>query len=407
MIIILKIAAIIALLLVLVRLKWNLGIALVLDSILTALLFGLNFRLFARNLLYAVVSKESWNLIGIIILVVYLGNFLQRGGHFKTMVDALKNLVRDPRLILAIPSAFIGLLPMMAGAMMGAPIVEEAAQRWDLSPSWKTFLNYWFRHIWEYSWPLYVNLILAAAIVNVPIMKICLVQFPFTLVAATAGLVMLFRHVPYLPGEKDTVQKRFVKDSLTVVLSIWPIVLTIILIFAFRLPMLISLAIAGALTLILTSLPVRERLEIVLKSLSPRMIILIVALVLFKRTLEVSGALDSVVRVVGPEGFSAYVLLFAAPFFVGLLTGVNQAFPAIAFPLLVPIMGRGHPDMALVMFAYVSGFVGILLSPAHLCLALTADYFKAPLRDVYKILIWPVAAVFGSAVAGLILFHVL
>ena len=37
------------------------------------------------------------------------------------MVDALKNLVHDPRLILAIPSAFIGLLPMTAGAMMGAP----------------------------------------------------------------------------------------------------------------------------------------------------------------------------------------------------------------------------------------------------------------------------------------------
>jgi len=323
------------------------------------------------------------------------------------MVDALKNLVRDPRLILAIPSAFIGLLPMMAGAMMGAPIVEEAGQRWNLSPAWKTFLNYWFRHIWEYSWPLYVNLILAAAIVKVPIKQICLVQFPFTVVAASAGLVMLFKHVPYLPAENESGQKRYVRDSLRVFVSIWPIVLTILLIFALRLPMLISLAAAGLLTQIFTSMPVKERLDIIFKSLSPRIIILVAALMVFKRTLEVSGALDSVVRVVRPEGLSAYLLLFAAPFFVGLLTGVNQAFPAIAFPLLVPIMGSGHPDMALVTFAYVSGFVGILLSPAHLCLALTADYFKAQLRDVYKILIWPVTAVFASALIGLILFHIL
>jgi hypothetical protein len=63
--------------------------------------------------------------------------------------------------------------------------------------------------------------------------------------------------------------------------------------------------------------------------------------------------------------------------------------------------------MVLMMFAYVSGFVGILLSPAHLCLALTADYFKADLREVYKILIWPVGVVFSAALLVLIVFRVL
>ncbi|MCX6568207.1 MAG: DUF401 family protein, partial [Candidatus Aminicenantes bacterium] len=54
----------------------------------------------------------------------------------------------------------------------------------------------------------------------------------------------------------------------------------------------------------------------------------------------------------------------------------------------------------------VSGFVGILLSPAHLCLALTADYFKAEMRDVYRILVWPVAAVFGAALLEILVFRV-
>ncbi|MCK7476438.1 MAG: DUF401 family protein [Candidatus Moduliflexus flocculans] len=94
--------------------------------------------------------------------------------------------------------------------------------------------------------------------------------------------------------------------------------------------------------------------------------------------------------------------MFAAPFIIGLLTGVNQAFVAISFPLLVPIIGQGSPDMVLMTFAYVSGFCGILLSPAHLCLVLTADYFKAEMRDVYKILVWPVAAVFTVALLELV-----
>ncbi|MDD8014422.1 MAG: DUF401 family protein, partial [Acidobacteriota bacterium] len=165
----LKIFFIIALLLFLIRIKWDLGFVLLLNSLLTAVLFGMDLKLFPRHVLEALTAAETLDLAGLIILVLYLGNFLQTGGHFRMMVDALKNLVRDPRLILAIPSSFIGLLPMMAGAMMGAPIVDEAGKRWNLTPAWKTFFNYWFRHIWEYCWPLYVNLILAAAIFRIPI----------------------------------------------------------------------------------------------------------------------------------------------------------------------------------------------------------------------------------------------
>lgn len=399
--ILLKIVLIILVLLVLVKKKWDLGLILFIESLLTALLFNLSFKNFCHHFLAALGSKETFNLAGIILLVLYLGNFLQERGHFRLMVEALKNLVRDPRLILAIPSAFIGLLPMMAGAMMGAPIVDEAGKRWNLTPAWKTFFNYWFRHIWEYSWPLYVNLILASAILQIPIKKICLYQFPFTLLAASAGLFILFKYVPYLSREDH--HRETWKDFFQVFFSIWPIFLTIILIFIFRLPMLLSLALASLLTQIVSKMSLKERYRVIVGSISLKIILLVASLMVFKRMLEVSGALDSLVQVFRPQGLSGYLLLFAAPFFVGLLTGVNQAFVAISFPLLRPIIGLSEPSMVLTIFAYVSGFVGILLSPAHLCLAFTADYFKAELRDVYKILIWPALVVFLGAFFVLLL----
>jgi hypothetical protein len=268
-----------------------------------------------------------------------------------------------------------------------------------------TFFNYWFRHIWEYSWPLYMNLILAAAIFRVPIKSVCLVQFPFTVLAAGTGLFVLFRNVHYLPPERAS--GRSWKDAGAVVWSIWPIFLTIALIFAFKLSMLVSLAIASALTQVFSRMPLRERWAILARSSYLKIALLTAALMVFKRILEVSGALDSVVRVFPPQGVTAYILLFAAPFFVALLTGVNQAFVAITFPLLLPIIGKGQPDLVLLMFAYVSGFCGILLSPAHLCLALTADYFKADLHDVYKILIGPVAVIFSAALLALVVLRIL
>jgi hypothetical protein len=402
----LKAAAIIVVLLLLLKLKIDLGLALLADSALTAILFHMTVSAFLRNAGQALVAKETLDLLGILILVLYLGNFLQTGGHFGRMVGALKSVVRDRRLILAIPSAFIGLLPMMAGAMMGAPIVEEAAKPWGLSPAWKTFLNYWFRHIWEYSWPLYMNLILAALIIDVPIGKVCLYQFPFTILAAGVGVGFLFRKVPYRPAESEPAKKKG-RSFVRIFTSVWPIFLTIILIFVFRVAMLLALAASSLLSQILSPMPVRVRFDIFRKSVTPRIILLTAAVMVFKRILEASGALDEIVRAVPPGGFATYILLFAAPFAVGLLTGVNQAFVAIAFPLLAPIIGKGNPDMVLFLFAYVSGFVGILLSPAHLCLAFTADYFQAELKDVYKILIAPVGIVFGAAVLVLIVFRIL
>ena len=116
-----------------------------------------------------------------------------------------------------------------------------------------------------------------------------------TVLAAAAGLVVLYRNVPYLPPEERNGWS--VKDVVRVFWSIWPIVLTILLIFVFKLNMLLALAISSALSLIFTTLSFQERWKAVLKSLSPKIILLTASLMVFKRILEVSGALDSVVRV--------------------------------------------------------------------------------------------------------------
>lgn len=399
--VLLKTAAIILLLLILLRLKVDLGLALLADAVLTAVLFGLPAPALLRESGRALVAADTLTLLGVLVLVLYLGYFLQESKGFSRMVEALRAVIRDPRLILAVPSAFIGLLPMMGGAMMGAPIVEEAAAPYGLSPAWMTFLNYWFRHIWEYCWPLYTNLILVSLILDVPIGRICLVQAPFTVLAVAAGLFLLYRKVPRGPWPER--RRATAGDYLRVVGSIWPIALTIALVFIARMDMLPALAAACAASQVLSRMPLKTRLQVIRRSVTPRIVLLTGAVMIFKRILEASGALEAVVRAVPPGGWATYVLLFAAPFLVGFLTGVNQAYVAIAFPLLAPIIGTGRPDMVLLLFAYVSGFVGILLSPAHLCLALTAEYFKADLKDVYRLLARPVAAVFAGALGVLLI----
>ena len=402
---ILKIIFILLVLLLLIKKKVDLGLVLFGGAVLTALLFNLGLGSFFLTLAQVLVAGDTLRLVGVILLVLYIGNLLQVRGHFKDLVESLRNVIPEPRLILALPPVFIGLLPMLGGALMSAPIVEEASRRWELSGAWKTFLNYWFRHIWEYCWPLYVNMILASAILQVPIKKIAYVQSPFTALAFALGLIWMYRHVPSLPAEKK--DHGGLRDIWQIVVSIWPILLVILLIFALRIDMLLSLGVVAVLTQILYRFEARERFKLILKSVPLRTVGLIAAVMLFKRILEVSGALNSAAGTFLSESTSSYPLLFAIPFFLGLITGVNHAYVGISFPLLLPVFGEANPDMILVMFAYVSGFVGILLSPAHLCLFLTLDYFKADLRSVYKILWLPCLIILLAAFLVLLFLRII
>ncbi len=219
------------------------------------------------------------------------------------------------------------------------------------------------------------------------------------------GLIILFKNVAPLAKEKTDGKTLQALGNL--VLSLWPILLAILLIFVLRLSMVLSLGIAALAPQVLSRMPLKDRGKLILRSLDWKAGLLIVSVMVFKSIMDVSGALVSVVRAFPPEGAGAYVLLFAAPFLMGFLTGVNQAFVGISFPMLMPIFGQPRPDIVLVLFAYVSGFVGILLSPAHLCLATTVEYFHAELRDVYKIMLVPAAVIFGAAFLVLLVFRIL
>jgi len=100
---------------------------------------------------------------------------------------------------LAFIPALLGLIPMPAGAMFSAPMVKEVGGRVGLTPEEETFVNYWFRHIWEFVWPLFPGIILFAGLLKVEIQKVILVQFPLTIVTVIVGFIWEYKNL-----KKDT-----------------------------------------------------------------------------------------------------------------------------------------------------------------------------------------------------------
>ena len=102
------------------------------------------------------------------------------------------------------------------------------------------------------------------------------------------------------------------------------------------------------------------------------------------------------------------IIVAFLPFVVGLVCGIGIAFVGSTFPILIPMIhsvGESQFMLAYIMLAMVCGFAGVLLSPLHLCLILSNDYFKTQLTSVYKHLWLPCAALILSAFGYFWLLH--
>jgi len=385
---IIKLLAVIVVIIFLIRKKWNLGYIILLASLLLGLLFGLNPKEIGINFLQAIMDPVTIRLIGIIVLVLLLSSILKRIESLRDIVDSLQKLVKDYRLILAFIPSFLGLLPMPAGAMFSAPMVKEIGDRAGLNPEEETFVNYWFRHIWEFVWPLYPSIILLSALLGVEVREIIIVQLPISLVALMLGLIWERRYL-----KKDEVKDKrgdFGFNIKKLFLSTWPILLVIFLVIIIKIDLLISLitVIVSLILLNRSKMKTEVIIEIIKKDIPLNIVVLIAGIMIFKRMLETTGAIMVIPGFFTELGVHPLVILFFIPFLIGMLTGITSAIVGIGFPVLLPfIVTQGEVNLNYAMFAFVGGYMGHMLSPMHLCLVVTNDYFKADVGKIYKMLI--------------------
>lgn len=388
---IIKLLGVVGLIVFLIRKKWNLGYIMIFASLLLGVLFRLKVKDIILNVVLAIIDSMTLKLFGIIVLVFLLSGVLRKIESLRDIVDSLQKLVKDHRLILAFIPAFLGLIPMPAGAMFSAPMVNEVASRMNLQAEEKTFINYWFRHIWELIWPLYPSIILFSALLEVEIREIVKVQFPLTIALFIIGLVWEQRNIKRNIIE-NTNKKDVFFNMKKLFLGTWPILLIVVFVLFVKLDFLISLSIV-ILSLILLNrykIKVKDIKDIIKSDLDLNILFLIAGIMIFKRMLEATGIIIIIPEFFTGLGIPRLVVLFIIPFLVGILTGISSATVGICFPVLLPFMVvQNEVNLNYAMFAYVGAYIGMMISPVHLCLVVTKDYFKADLAKIYKLLALP------------------
>ena len=90
------------------------------------------------------------------------------------------------------------------------------------------------------------------------------------------------------------------------------------------------------------------------------------------------------------------------PSLISFITGYPTAFVGLSFPVLLPFIQSSPMGLYYVMLALGSGLSAHLLSPMHVCLVMTLQYYNASMEKVYRLLFAPVALLFltGAVVAA-------
>ena len=378
----LKLAGILTLIIVLLRFQWNLGLVLILASVATGLLFGRAPVDLLFDILGAAVEPLTLRLIAIVLLITFLGEVLRTTLSLEGLVRSLGDLFIDRRWLLALMPMLIGMLPMVGGAMFSAPMVKEAAQGLDTSPERRTFLNYWFRHSMESVFPLYPSLVLAAGLMGVTVQTLTITQFPLFLASLAGGILFGLVGIPRVEPPGDGRPGR--KETLRLLLkSIWPIALVLGLAILLGVDLILALLLTVAVLVAVHRLGPR-RLWKLARRMSWGGALILVGAMAFRQVLETSGAVEVVSQAFSGLGVPLPVVVFVVPLLAGLLTGLAAPAFAIGFPIVFPLCGPDVVANGCGMLAYTGGLVGLLLSPMHLCLALSRDYFGASWGGVYR-----------------------
>lgn len=328
-------------------------------------------------------SARTYDLILALYFVMCLEIELRTGGVLDGMVRALHHLLRSPKLTLAIMPAFLGLLPSLGGARFSAPIVEGAAKNLGLTAEHKANINFWFRHIFEFSSPIIPGMLMACSIANIPFSQLLRHLAWVTPLFFAIGWFVLMRPLKLPAESKDGGGfAEHKQDYIHLLLALAPVVVNFILIVSFNFSAAAAMALV-AVTLIFVlrfSNHVINIKQVFTGACDLKMLMNILCIFYFIQILTDTKVLYAIVSEFQKSPLPQPVIVAAVSFIIGVLTGMSQGHVAIVMPIIAA-MAPG--DLTLAGIAMVFGVAGQMLTPTHMCLIVTLDYFKA---DYFKCL---------------------
>lgn len=369
----------------------NLSLSILIGTVTLAIWSGHSISAIGKITWTEFYSVDNAMLSAIIFLVIWLSSQMAKAGIMGDLVTTIKSKLSIKGAIAVLP-AIIGLLPMPGGAIFSAPLVDDCDEDSTIEPVLKTKINYWFRHIWEYTWPLYPGLILTSNIVNLPIWQLFLLGLPMTAAAIITGYFFLLRKIKNQINIKQKAEKGIFKliSPILVVIIVYIIILVFfpkVSLISKYLPMSLGLISAMILLQFERPITVLDWKSIIINKKPVTMVLIVVLVSIYGAFIEArmpNGVLlmDQMRIELDNMGIPIIALIMIIPFVSGLATGITVGFAGASIPIAMSLLGSDpafYQVLSTLSLAFTFGFMGVMMSPVHICLIVTNEHFKTSL----------------------------
>lgn len=376
MLAVIQVFVILAVIVFLLNRKVAMGLAMLAGSAVLFLWTGPTLAKLTDAALTTATAASTWEIILALFFVMCLEFQLRTGGIIDGLMAAARKLFRSERLLLVIMPSFLGFLPSLGGAIFSAPLVESAGKTYGLSAEAKTTINYWFRHVWEFTNPIFTGMLLASQLSGFSLSELVKNMSWITALSLSLGWIFLIAPLRPLPDAPPPPERQpgdpSARRALT--LALGPILANFVLVVFFNLSAALSMALVVAAMAIILRQGAAAIFATIRRALDTRMFGGIISILFFQNILRLSGLVTDITALMNSAAVPAGAIVGVIAFVGGLLTGGAQGFVAITFPFIA-LLSPG--DISLVTIAFVAGEAGHMLSPAHMCLLVTLDYFDS------------------------------
>jgi len=373
----LKLLIIFILIVVFLGLKKPLYLVIIGATVLLGLLFRMRLADFFATYGRSLISYDTINFTVIIWLVMLVEGLMTKYGYLQRILGALDSVFNSRKFDMISMPMIIGFLPSAGGALFSCPMVAEAAKDTGISPERQSVVNIYYRHVMEIFFPTYPSLLLAAQISGLPLANLTLYVFPLALFVAALGLVYV-KGVTKLPKVQH---KNHLPARIGALLfSLWPFLLLIALILAGGLEIWLSVAIVLAMLLLAIRPAPKSLPGLIRDSTKWRLLLMLATVMGFKDMLTASGAVERLPELIAALPVPPVLVFSLMSFFLSLLTGVPVSATAIVMPLAIAALPAY--TVPVICLLHLSAYLGAQLTPMHMCITITAEYFQANLQKV-------------------------
>lgn len=384
---VLLLAVVFAVVMVAIRLKQPLSLAIFEGTLVTCLLFRIPFKDILLVTFKSVTGKSTLILVLVVYLITFLQRMMEKRNHIDLAQKSLSDLFNNRWVNCSIAPIFIGLLPSPGAVFIAGAMVDTSAGDY-MTKEEKAVSTTFFRHISEAFLPTYAAIILALQLSGISAGSFVLGMMPLIIVLIVLGCIFFLRKIPTDTGNPPSENKK--QDIINLFKSMWAITAIIVMIIAFNMSVEMAVIIVIALYFIVNKFTFTEIKPFFASAFETKIIVNTFAVMLFKDILTASGAIPKLPPLFAKLPIPAF-LIFVILFFICTIIAGSNATIVLCLPLaFAAVPNAGMPLMVLLMSV---AYAAMQLSPTHICLTLVAEHFDVSLDYIIKRTI-PIMSVF-------------